>query len=206
LARLDVNNKSDRQSYSLLKLGFTVSSGAASVAAGGPAGAESVPETSLMAVNSLSMKDSSRTFLSSLVKDSWLSLSVALSVLLSLVVVRSLILKLVVVVVVVVVVVAASAVVVVTVVVVAVVVVVIVVVVVVVGAVVVDVVGQSGLSGHSRVSVWSPWQGSPSPMASWTMNLDRVWSPPGPQVRLQRLQRLSSDHRQSTAWSVQSDF
>ena len=59
-------------------------------------------------------------------------------------------------------------------------------------------VGQSGLSGHSLVSVWLPLQGSPLPTASWTTNLDRVWVPPGPQDLLHRLQRLSSDHRQST--------
>ena len=123
----------------------------------------SVPETSLMAFKSLSMKVSSRTVLSALESSSELSLRVVPS---SLMVVGSLRLKLVVVVVLV---------------------------------VVVDPeVGQSGLSGHSLVSVWLPLQGSPLPTASWTTNLDRVWVPPGPQDLLHRLQRLSSDHRQST--------
>ena len=69
----------------------------------------------------------------------------------------------------------------------------------VVAGVVVVVVGQSGMSGHSLVSDCSPSHSlAPGPIGAWTTNLVRVWTPPGPQDLEHLVHGLSSDHRQST--------
>ena len=155
--------------YSLLKAGSTTSSGVDSVGSRPCSGLSVV--TSLIAFNSFSMNDSSRTFLSSLVNSSPLSrTSPELIVSISDSVVTSLIglLKLVVVSTVV--------------------------------AGVVVVVGQSGMSGHSLVSDCSPSHSlAPGPTGSWTTNLVRVWTPPGPQDFEHLVHGLSSDQRQSTS-------